>query len=131
GWGRAARSAFPAPVAGLAVWVLAPDSAIAPWLEIAAGIALGARLSRWRGLATRAEPLLLVLHVGYGWLAVGLVLLGLNGFHPLVPASVAMHALTVGAVGTMTLAVMTRASLGHTGGPLTAERATRAGYVRS
>jgi len=129
GWGAIDRIALLATVAGLAVWVLAPDSAIAPWLEIAAGIALGARLSRWRGLATRAEPLLLVLHIGYGWLALGFVLLGLDGFHPLVPASVAMHALTVGAVGTMTLAVMTRASLGHSGRPLTADGATRAIYV--
>ena len=98
-------------------------------MEVAAGVALAARLSRWRGLATRREPLLFILHVGYGWLALGLVLLGLNGLHPIVPASAAMHALTVGAIGTMTLAVMTRASLGHTGRPLRADGATRSIYV--
>ena len=129
GWGAIDRIALLATVAGLAAWVLAPDSTAAPPLEVAAGVALGARLSRWRGLATRAEPLLLVLHVAYGWLALGLILLGLNGFYPMVPASVAMHALTVGGVGTMTLAVMTRASLGHSGRSLTADGATRAIYI--
>jgi uncharacterized protein involved in response to NO len=119
------RIALLAAVAGLAAWVLARDSAAAPWLEAAAGLALAVRLSRWRGLATRREPLLFILHVGYGWLALGLVLLGLNGLHPVVPESTAMHALTVGAIGTMTLAVMTRASLGHTGRPLSADGATR------
>ena len=61
---------------------------------------------------------------GYGWLALGLILLGLNGLHPAVPASAAMHALTVGAIGTMILAVMTRATLGHTGRPLRADGVT-------
>ena len=87
------------------------------------------RLSRWRGLQTVREPLLLILHIGYGWLALGLLLLGLNGLTGVLPATAALHALTVGAVGTMTLAVMTRASLGHTGRPLTAGPATKAIYA--
>jgi len=87
------------------------------------------RLSRWCGLATLREPLLFVLHLGYGWLAFGLVLLGLNGFTAWLPASVALHALTVGAVGTMTLAVMTRATLGHSGRPLAAGKGTTAIYL--
>jgi uncharacterized protein involved in response to NO len=86
------------------------------------------RVSRWRGLDTVPEPLLLILHVGYGWLALGLLLLGLNGFTDILPATTALHALTVGAVGTMTLAVMTRASLGHTGRPLSAGPVTKAIY---
>jgi uncharacterized protein involved in response to NO len=84
---------------------------------------------RWRGLKTWREPLLLILHVGYGWLALGLLLLGANGILAFLPATAALHALTVGAVGTMTLAVMTRASLGHTGRPLSAGPFTRAIYV--
>ncbi|MDE2184826.1 MAG: NnrS family protein [Alphaproteobacteria bacterium] len=114
---------------GLAVWVFAPDAGVAHWAELAAGTAVSLRLSRWRGARTFREPLLLILHIGYGWLAAGLLLLGLNGFYSLLPPTTALHALTVGAVGTMTLAVMTRASLGHTGRTLSAGPGTKAIYV--
>ena len=118
-------------VTGLAllIWTIAPDAAVTPWAALAAGIAVALRLSRWRGLHTVPEPLLLILHVGYGWLSLGLLLLGLNRFTDMLPATAALHALTVGAVGTMTLAVMTRASLGHTGRPLAAGPATKAIYA--
>jgi uncharacterized protein involved in response to NO len=112
------RGALFVTLVALAAWVVS----VAPWLLVVAGIALGVRLARWRGLATWREPLLLILHVGYGWLALGLVLLGLE-------APAALHALAVGAIGTMTLAVMTRATLGHTGRALSADRATCAIYV--
>ena len=112
------RGALLLTLAALASWVLS----LAPWLLVAAGIALAVRLARWRGHATLTEPLVLILHAGYAWLAVGLILLGLE-----VPA--ALHALTVGAIGTMTLAVMTRASLGHSGRALVADGATQAIYV--
>jgi len=117
-------------VTGLAllVWVIAPDVAVTLWAALAAGIAVALRLSRWRGLHTVREPLLLILHAGYGWLALGLLLLGLVGLSRILPATAALHALTVGAVGTMTLAVMTRASLGHSGQPLTAGPATKLIY---
>jgi len=117
-------------VAALALlaWAAKPDSSYAPWIELAAGAALVARLSRWRGVATMSEPLLWVLHLGYGWLAFGLMLLAINELSPLLPATSALHALTTGAVGTMTLAVMTRATLGHTGQALTASRGTTAIY---
>lgn len=138
---RAPRGSMPAPfgstdgvalaftAAGLGAWVCAPDSAAAAWLRLAAGLALAARLARWRGAATLAEPLLFVLHAGYGWLAFGLALGGLNALVPFLPPSSALHALSVGAVGTMTLAVMTRATLGHTGRPLAADGATVAIYA--
>ena len=112
----------------LLIWTIAPDAAPTPWAALAAGIAVALRLSRWRGLYTVTEPLLVILHVGYGWLALGLLVLGLNGLTDVLPATTALHALTVGAVGTMTLAVMTRASLGHTGRPLSAGPATKAIY---
>ncbi|MFI5024434.1 MAG: NnrS family protein [Alphaproteobacteria bacterium] len=114
---------------GLAAWVIGPGGPLAPWLELAAGVAVAVRLSRWRGLATLREPMLLVLHVGYGWLACGLLLLALSGLYAGLPQTAALHALTVGAVGTMTLAVMTRASLGHTGRPLSAGAGTKAIYL--
>ncbi len=113
----------------LAAWTIAPYAQATSWTVLVAGAALAWRLSRWRGQETVREPLLLILHVGYGWLAFGLLLLGLNGIHEALPETAALHALTVGAVGTMTLAVMTRASLGHTGRPLSAGPGTKAIYL--
>jgi len=127
--GRLDLAALAATFAALAAWVASPGGAVAPWLAFAASLALGLRLARWRGLATLGEPLLFVLHAGYGWLVFGFALLGLSGVVPLVPHSAAVHALTVGAIGTMTLAVMTRATLGHGGQPLTASRATVLVYL--
>jgi uncharacterized protein involved in response to NO len=80
-----------------------------------------ARLVRWRGVATLPEPMLLVLHVGLLWLVAGVALLGLSLLTNSVPPAAAVHALTAGAMGTMTLAVMTRAILGHTGRALHAD----------
>jgi uncharacterized protein involved in response to NO len=82
------------------------------------------RLLRWRGISTTAEPLLLVLHVGYAWLVFGALLLGLAVLGADVPLSAAIHALTAGAIGTMILAVMTRATRGHAGRDLSADLVT-------
>ena len=114
-------------VLGLAAWVAAPDIASIPLT--AAGAAAALRLSRWRGLAALREPLLLVLHAGYAWLAFGLAYMGLNGLFGWTPPGAPLHALTVGAIGTMTLAVMTRATLGHTGRALAAGAATVSIYL--
>jgi uncharacterized protein involved in response to NO len=116
-------------LSGLAAWVVAPETRLACVLEIIGGAAAAFRLSRWRGLATLREPLVAVLHAGYAWLALGLVWLGLDGLFEWVAPAAALHALTVGAIGTMTLAVMTRATLGHTGRPLAAGPATCAIYA--
>ncbi len=113
----------------LAFWVIRPEGPLAAPTELAAGVALAARLVRWRGGGTWREPLVLVLHLGYGWLALGFILLGASELTAWLPPTAALHALTAGAVGTMTLAVMTRASLGHTGRALTAGRGTIAIYA--
>ena len=123
------RAALVVTALALAIWAIAPDAAATPWAALVAGVVLAVRLSRWRGLRTGREPLLLILHVGYGWLALGLVLLGIDGIYDFLPSTAALHALTVGAIGTMTLAVMTRASLGHTGQQLSAGPGTTAIYV--
>jgi uncharacterized protein involved in response to NO len=111
------------------MWVVQPDSPWAGGTLIAAGLASLVRLLRWHGWKTVGEPLVLILNVGYGWVglylvALGAALLGI-GFHP----ANAVHLLTSGAMGTMTLAVMTRASLGHTGRPRHADRLTVAMYL--
>jgi uncharacterized protein involved in response to NO len=117
---------------GIAIlgWIVAPDAAPVGAGLLAAGVLLLARLSRWRGYRTLREPIVFVLHLGYFWLAASLLLLGLAILLPsLVPASSAIHALTAGAVGTMTLAVMTRATRGHTGRPIVADGPTLAIYA--
>ncbi len=88
------------------------------------------RLARWRGRDTGAEALVWILHVGYGWLGGALILIGASILAPdTIPKTAGIHALTTGAIGVMTLAVMTRASLGHTGQGLHAGPAITAIYV--
>jgi uncharacterized protein involved in response to NO len=87
-----------------------------------------ARLARWRGLETLRWPLLWVLHLGMAWLVAGLALKSLAGFG-LVPEFAALHALGAGAIGTMTLAIMTRATLGHTGRELIAAPGSGLAYL--
>lgn len=128
-FGTIDRIALGLTVGALAFWTVLPGAMVTHWAEACAGLALFARLARWRGAATLREPLLWVLHLGYGWLAAGLMLLAIDSFVPVLPQSTALHALTAGAIGTMTLAVMTRASLGHTGRPLTAGPGTAAIYM--
>lgn len=101
-------------VAALA-WMAQPQYMITGWLLIAAGLANVIRLGRWQGWMTWHEPLVLILHVGYGWVGLSLMILGSSILGWGFPPADAIHALTTGAVGTMTLAVMTRATLGHTG----------------
>ncbi|HVY64245.1 MAG TPA: NnrS family protein [Gammaproteobacteria bacterium] len=115
--------------ASLAAWLIWPSATpVGALLLLAAALHL-LRLSRWRGLATLAEPLLAVLHLGYAWVVVGVALLGASILTAVVPLPAAIHALTAGAIGTMVLAVMTRVSLGHTGRPLAADRGTALIYA--
>jgi len=87
------------------------------------------RLLRWRGGATAAEPLLLVLHIGYAWLVLGAAFLGLAILDADLPQSAALHTLGAGAIGTTILAVMTRVARGHTGHDLSADRVTSLIYI--
>jgi uncharacterized protein involved in response to NO len=110
-------------------WIAQPESRSTGVMLIVSGVASLVRLIRWKGWLTWQEPLVLILHIGYGW--VGLFLLALGGSilgFGLSTAN-AVHVLTSGAMGTMTLAVMTRASLGHTGRPRHADRLTVAMYL--
>jgi uncharacterized protein involved in response to NO len=119
-------------MAGLAAghWLL-PASPGLGVLALAAAAAQGLRLARWRPWTARGEPLLAVLHLGYGWLVLGLALEGaaLLSQGAWLPASSALHAETAGAIGTMLMAVMSRAGLGHTGRALRAPPAVIAAYA--
>jgi uncharacterized protein involved in response to NO len=112
-----------AVLAGVSDSVAAPAMIVAV-LSIALAILHGLRLSAWQGRAATGEPLVLILHVAYAWLPIGYLLLGLVALGLPVPRSAALHALTMGAVGTMILAVATRVALGHTGRALTASPPT-------
>ncbi len=127
--GRVDRAALAVLPVGLFCWAFLPESRAIGWLLLL-GAALNLwRLSRWRTVATIAEPLLMILHIGYAWLVLGVALLGLANLNPNIPPSAAIHALTVGGVSTMILAVMSRATRGHTGRQLKADRATSLIYL--
>ena len=98
----------------LALWVALPDTAFAASGMMLAGVVQALRLMRWRGWRTVASPLLMMLHVAFAFIPCGLFAVGLGGFDVLLAAT-GLHLLGIGGVGGMTLAVMMRASLGHTG----------------
>jgi uncharacterized protein involved in response to NO len=115
---------------GLAAWVAAPHHGTTGLLLLAAGVLQAVRLARWAGDRAVADRLVLVLHVGFAFVPAGFVLTGAAILWPtLVPVSAGIHAWTAGAIGMMTLAVMTRASLGHTGHELEAGPGTQAIYA--
>jgi uncharacterized protein involved in response to NO len=117
----------------LGIFVIAqvakPEHQATALLALFAGLLHGLRLMRWKGWMTFAEPLIWILHIAYAWLAVALILIGLSGLTDFVPYTSAIHALTVGAFSTMILAVMTRASLGHTGRVLKATTGTTTVFI--
>jgi uncharacterized protein involved in response to NO len=116
----AGRAAVPAFLLFAAADLARPAS---PWSGAAAALAafvLAARAAGWRSLRVLRDPLLGSLHLGHAWLVLGLAALAASDLGALWPRSIAVHALTAGAFGTMILAVMTRVALGHTGRPLAA-----------
>ena len=117
-------------LAALFAWIAAPEAqALAPLL-LAAGALHLVRLARWAGDRTLAEPLLWILHLGYLFLPLGAIALGVSILVPGVfGGASAQHLWMAGAVGLMTLAVMTRATLGHTGHELKAGRGTLTLYL--
>ncbi|HEV2628367.1 MAG TPA: NnrS family protein [Pseudolabrys sp.] len=113
----------------LVLWIAAPAHVVTGGVLIAAGVLQSGRLARWAGDRALADRLVLVLHVGYAFVPLGFLLLGIAALTGDVPPSAGIHAWMAGAVGLMTLAVMTRATLGHTGQKLEAGPATQAIYA--
>ncbi|MCW3796546.1 NnrS family protein [Sphingomonas sp. BN140010] len=123
--GRFDLAAITATAAALLLWTALPNARLTGLLLALAGALQLLRLLRWRGVRTVADPLVFMLHVAFAWLPAGLLLLGASILRTdVVPQSAAVHALTAGAMGSMILAVMTRASLGHTARELRADGAT-------
>ncbi|MFU8804593.1 MAG: NnrS family protein [Bradymonadaceae bacterium] len=99
---------------------------ITAYVALFAGIFTAARMWRWGSLRTLNNSLLWVLHLSYAFIAMGLILRGLSSF---VPLSASTHALTVGGVGLLTLGMMARVALGHTGRPLVVSPAITCAFV--
>ncbi len=123
---RAAIASAVAVLIGDAAMPLSPANGV---IAFTAAALQAVRLCQWQGWRARREPLIWVLHLGYGWLVVGLLL---KGFWLTLDAPFAakwFHAIGIGAFATMILAVMTRASLGHTGRALAAPAPMVASYL--
>ena len=109
--------------------VLWPDTRIAGTLAGIAAVIQGLRLSQWRSLQTLRQPIVWILHLAYAWLPLGLALKAAALLGGYAIGAFWLHALTIGALATMITAVMTRASLGHTGRALLVHPVTTVGYV--
>jgi uncharacterized protein involved in response to NO len=103
----------------LAVLRFFPLEGAAAAVAFAAALLHGARLALWKPWKTLGTPMLWVLHGAYAWIVVHLAMRGLAGFG-LVAGTLATHALTAGAIGALTLGMMTRTARGHTGRTLVA-----------
>ncbi|MGJ4892714.1 NnrS family protein [Bradyrhizobium sp. HKCCYLRH3099] len=109
-------------------WIIVPEGRATALTLALAGLLHTARLARWAGDRTLRERLLVILHVGYAFVPLGFFASAAASAGWVLP-SAGLHAWMVGAAGVMTLAVMTRATLGHTGHALTATPATQAIYL--
>ena len=112
----------------IAGWIADPMHAATGVALFAAAVLNALRLGRWAGERTFADRLVLVLHVGFAFVPLGFLLSGLASYGVVAP-SAGIHAWTAGAIGTMTLAVMSRATLGHTGRALVASRGLQLVYA--
>lgn len=129
-FGRFDIASVAVAAAALLLWVAAPAAPVTGGALIAAGAVQTLRLLRWAGWSTWREPLVLILHAGYALVPIGFFAVGGAALWPdAVPPSGALHVWTAGGIVLMTLAVMTRASLGHTGRELAAGGMTCAIYL--
>jgi len=103
-------------------------AALTGTVAVAAGLVALLRLSGWRGLDTLRDPIVWTMHASYLFLALGLLGWGLS-LLGLGSEIAGLHLLGVGAVGGMTLSIMSRASLGHSGRPIVATAPLIWGYV--
>lgn len=122
------KLALGATLALLAADFLGLSAALLAPVLLAALLGHSARLALWRPWKTAPNPLVWVLHAAYAWIPLHL-LLRLLSLGELVPAQLAVHALTVGAIGGMTIGMMTRTARGHTGRMLKVDRFEVAAYV--
>jgi len=109
--------------------VVHPGGTLAAAAAGVSALATLVRLGYWRSWRTLRQPLLWILHAGIVWIALGLLLRAAPLFGIAIPSSIATHALTVGAIGSLTLGMMARVALGHTGRPLSLPKPMALGFV--
>ena len=127
-FGRSDGAVLAVTFVALVVWIIWPDQKVTAAACAFAGVLHLWRLSHWSGRHTGAEALVWLLHAGYAYVPLGFLAVAAGAFLPgMGPA--AQHVWMAGAVGLMTLAVMTRASLGHAGLLLHATPAIAAIYT--
>ncbi len=102
--------------------------ALAAGVALAAAIVHGVRLFLWQPWRTPGTPLVWVLHLAYAWIVVHLLLRALAAAGS-VPPTLALHALTLGAIGGLTMGMITRTARGHTARPLVADGYETAAYL--
>ncbi|MCX7055823.1 MAG: NnrS family protein [Proteobacteria bacterium] len=107
-----------AMIANLMAGIAEVPSPVAATIAIAAAVLHAVRLVQWRAPLRLMAPIVWILHLAYGWLAVGFALKALALLGGYASAAFWLHALTIGAITGMVMAVMTRAALGHSGRPL-------------
>jgi len=122
------RAALGSLLALIAVDVLALPSPVVATVAAFAAVAHGWRLFLWSPWKTRSKPIVWILHASYAWIVVHLALRAAAALE-LLPATLATHALTVGAVGGLTIGMMTRTARGHTGRVLETTLVETAAYV--
>lgn len=115
-------------VCAMIAWVVVPSGRLVASALGIAGVLHVVRLARWAGDRTVSDSLVLILHVAYAFVPTGFFLAALSSLDVIAP-SAGIHAWTGGAIGSMTIAVMTRVSLGHTGQALSASVSTQAIYA--
>ncbi len=108
------KATFVTMVAAALVELAWPHGPLGGALLLLVALVQAIRLAGWYNNGIWQVPILWVLHTGYAWLVLGLALRGLAGFD-LLPYAVALHAITVGGIGVLTLGMMSRVALGHTG----------------
>lgn len=129
-FGRFDVAALAVSVLALVMWTALPKQPATAALMLIASVTHAVRLARWAGDRTVRNPLVLILHLAYTFVPLGFLLMGSSILFPQdIPVSAGIHAWTVGAIGIMTLAMMTRVSLGHTGRPLSAGPVTYVIYA--
>ena len=139
---RQPKGRLPAPMGGfdkatmalsgaaLLLWVAFPESIYTRPMAALAGVLNLLRLARWAGHRTLKEPLLAILHIGFAFIPYGFLTIAAGELLPgWSRASQIPHAFTAGAIGLVTLAMLTRTSLGHSGRPLAATKTVTAIYA--
>ncbi|MCK5446344.1 MAG: NnrS family protein, partial [Rhodospirillaceae bacterium] len=114
-------------VADAAAWLYPGGLNVVAIIALIAGVLNALRMRGWGTLKTLAQPIVWILHLGFAWLAFGLMVR--SAYELLGLGTAALHGMAAGAIGTMTLAIMSRAALGHSGRALVTPRPVVLAYV--